>query len=139
MTDTGFPGAAIGYTLPTLQMGPVSRTMLALFAGASGDHNPVHIDSDFAHQAGLPDVFAHGMLPFGGMAQIVTRWAGIGRLRELSTRFVAITQVNDVIIFGATVIEHFEVAGTRCARLRLTATAQDGRQTLSGEAVVALD
>ena len=38
------------------------RATLALFAGASGDHNPIHIDLDVARSAGLDDVFAHGML-----------------------------------------------------------------------------
>jgi acyl dehydratase len=41
---------------------PLTRAMLALFAGASGDHNPVHIDIDAARAAGLPDVIGHGML-----------------------------------------------------------------------------
>ena len=30
-----------------LTKNPISRTTLALFAGASGDHNPIHIDTDF--------------------------------------------------------------------------------------------
>ncbi len=47
---------------------PVDRTTLALFAGASGDHNPIHIDIDFARRAGMPDVFAHGMLAWPGWA-----------------------------------------------------------------------
>jgi acyl dehydratase len=38
----------------------ITRAMLALYAGASGDHNPIHIDSDFAKAAGFPDVFAQG-------------------------------------------------------------------------------
>ncbi|MEY3721714.1 MAG: hypothetical protein RL618_2233, partial [Pseudomonadota bacterium] len=38
----------VGDTLPPLTLPPVDRTMLALFAGASGDHNPIHIDIDFA-------------------------------------------------------------------------------------------
>ena len=40
----------------------ITRTTLALYAGASGDHNPMHIDIDFAKKAGFPDVFAQGML-----------------------------------------------------------------------------
>lgn len=40
----------------------ITRTTLALYAGASGDHNPVHIDMDACAAVGIPDVFAHGML-----------------------------------------------------------------------------
>ncbi|MCU1414190.1 MAG: dehydratase, partial [Microbacteriaceae bacterium] len=37
---------AVGDELPPLALPPISRTTLALFAGASGDHNPIHIDLD---------------------------------------------------------------------------------------------
>jgi acyl dehydratase len=50
----------VGTELPPLQVGPISRLTLALFAGASGDHNPMHVDLDAAKSVGLSDVFAHG-------------------------------------------------------------------------------
>lgn len=127
-----------GSTLPELSFAPISRSLLALYAGASGDHDPVHIDIDFARAAGLPDVFAHGMLPFGLLARMVTQWCGVERLREIGTRFVAITQVHDSITCRGTVIECFEREGESLARIEVTATTQDGRQTLSGEAIIAL-
>ena len=127
-----------GDELPEFQFGPISRATLALYAGASGDHNPAHIDIDFAKKAGLPDVFAHGMLSFGVLAQVVTRWAGIERLRGFGARFVSITQVHDLITCTGTVSECFEEGGEKRARVAVVATAQDGRQTLAGEAIVAL-
>lgn len=130
---------AVGEVLPEVQLGPISRATLALYAGASGDHNPVHIDSDFAKNAGLPDVFAHGMLSFGVLSQAVTRWAGVGRLREFGARFVSITQVHDLITCRATILERFEADGETRLRLAVVATAQDGRETLNGDAVVALE
>ena len=51
---------------------PITRAKLALYAGASGDHNPMHIDSDFAKKAGFPDVFSHGMLVMGLLGQAFT-------------------------------------------------------------------
>ena len=57
----------VGDMLEPMTHDPISRTTLALFAGASGDHNPIHIDIDFAKSVGLDDVFAHGML---GMAYL---------------------------------------------------------------------
>lgn len=128
----------VGEPLPELSFGPISRTTLALYAGASGDHNPVHIDIDFARKAGLPDVFAHGMLSFGVLARVVTQWAGVSALREFGARFVSITQVNDIVSCNATVLERFEVDGEKRLRLEVVATAQDGRETLNGDAIVAL-
>jgi acyl dehydratase len=127
-----------GDLLPELQVGPITRSMLALYAGASGDHNPVHIDIDFAKKAGMPDVFAHGMLSFGILSRVVTEWAGGERLRGFGARFVSITQVNDLITCSGKVMDCFEEAGEPRARIAVIAAAQDGRQTLLGEAVVAL-
>jgi acyl dehydratase len=137
MSQTSLKDASVGDAMPETQFGPITRATLALYAGASGDHNPVHIDSDFAREAGLPDVFAHGMLSFGALAQLVTRWAGVARVRSFGARFISITQVNDVITCRGQVTERFEEAGEACLRVAITATAQDGRQTLAGEAIVA--
>jgi len=127
----------VGEDLPEVRFGPITRTVLALYAGASGDHNPAHIDLDFAKQAGLPDVFAHGMLSFGVLAQVATRRFGIERLRSFGARFVSVTQVHDEIICTGQVTERFERDGEALLRLSLAATTQDGRQTLTGEAVIA--
>ena len=128
-----------GEQLPEIRLGPISRTMLALYAGSSGDHNPIHIDLDYARTAGLPDVFVHGMLSYGVLAQVVTRWAGISRLRSFSARFVSVTQVHDVITCSGTVAERFDQEGEARVRVTVIATAQDGRQTLAGEAIVSIN
>lgn len=128
-----------GQVLPGLGFGPITRTTLALYAGASGDHNPAHIDIDFAKAAGLPDVFAHGMLSFGVLARAVTDLVGAGRLREFGARFVSITQVHDCIDCRVTVGEAFDEDGERRLRLLVSAVTAGGRETLLGDAVVALD
>ena len=38
------------YIFPTSEHAPITRTMLALYAGASGDHNPIHIHSRVSDQ-----------------------------------------------------------------------------------------
>ena len=128
----------VGDTLTEVTFGPISRATLALYAGASGDHNPVHIDIDYAKSAGLPDVFAHGMLSFGVLSRVVTEWFGGEQLRSFAARFVSITQVHDLISCRGSVTECFENDGENRARIELVALAADGRETLRGEAVVAL-
>lgn len=131
--------ASVGDKLPSIAFGPISRATLALYAGASGDHNPIHIDSDMASASGLPDVFAQGMLSFGVLARVPAEWAGGDRLLSFGARFVSITQVHDLVTCTGEVTECFEVDGECRARVAVTATAQDGRKTMIGEAVVAVD
>src|SRR5262245_47565603 len=94
-----------GDAIPELTLAPISRTTLALYAGASGDHNPIHIDIDFARNAGLPDVFAHGMLSCAFVGRLVKNWAGQARMRSLSVRFTGITAVHDQPHLSGKVLE----------------------------------
>ena len=64
--------ASVGDKIPDLVIEPITRSTLALYAGASGDHNPIHIDFDFAKEAGMKDVFAHGMLIMAYLGRAVT-------------------------------------------------------------------
>ena len=129
-----------GEAWPSLQMPPVTRLTLALYCGASGDHNPLHVDSDFAREAGVGDVIAHGMLAMAYMGRTLTRHAPQTALREFNTRFLAMTRVGDALTFTATVTERYVADdGTPCLRISVTASDQRGEVKTSGEAVLALD
>ena len=130
---------AVGDAMPVLQLPPISRTTLALFAGASGDHNPIHIDIDFAHKAGMKDVFAHGMLSMAYLARALTQWVPQRRILSYGVRFAAITQLGDRVQCSGKVVEKLTHAGRPCARIELTAAKRSGEVTLAGEALVALD
>jgi acyl dehydratase len=126
-----------GDALPALQLPPISRLALALYCGASGDHNPIHVDTDFAKSAGMPDVFAHGMLSAAWLGRLLTNWVPQSAIRSLDIRFAAITQVGESITCSGKVTEKFEDKGQRLARLQLTTANQDGVTKLSGEALIA--
>lgn len=120
-------------TFPT-----ITRHRLALYCGASGDHNPIHVDIDFAKASGFPDVFAHGMLAMAWLGQAVTDAVPPERLRSFSARFVTITQLGAELTCVGTLAEVTERNGERVARLDLVAADQNGEVKLAGEAVVAI-
>ena len=128
----------VGAALPPLALPPLTRLTLALYCGASGDHNPIHVDSDFARQAGLGDVIAHGMLSMAWLGRLVTGWAPQHALRSLGTRFVAMTRVGDRIECNGRVVERFEVNGEHRLRIALQTADQRGEVKLVGEAVIAV-
>ena len=128
---------AVGDAIPSLTLPPLSRLTLALYCGASGDHNPIHVDSDFARSAGMPDVFAHGMLSMAWLARVLTHWVPQSAIRDYSVRFAAITQVAETITCAGVVTEKFEVDGERRVRLSLTTANAEGQVKLAGDAVVA--
>ncbi|MEJ6011158.1 MaoC/PaaZ C-terminal domain-containing protein [Novosphingobium aquae] len=128
-----------GEVLPELVRGPITRGTLALFAGASHDHVPLHFDSDFASAAGMDDVFAHGMLSMAYLAQALRQWVPADRLRRWNVRFSAITPLYATVHCRGEVAELFEHEGERCARLTIGAWTGQSIQTLGGDAIVAID
>jgi acyl dehydratase len=128
-----------GAELPALTDEPISRTTLALFAGASGDGNPIHIDLDVARSAGLDDVFAHGMLSMAYLGRLLTGAFPQQQLRSWKVRFAAITPVHAQPVCTGRITSIDQSAGERLATIDLRVTLADGTQTLVGQAVVALD
>lgn len=128
----------VGDTLPALELPPVDRKMLALFAGASGDHNAVHIDIDYARRAGMPDVFAHGMLSMAWLGRLLTQWVDQRQLRQFGVRFVGITHIGHRIVCTGRVVEKFEANGERRVRLEIQTANQYGEPRVVGDAVVSL-
>lgn len=129
---------AVGQKLAHKTFAPISRHRLALYCGASGDHNPIHVDVDFAKKAGFPDVFTHGMLVMGYLGQALTDAVPPDRIRAFSTRFAAITQVGAKLACDGEVTEVFTANGEQRARIALTAKDENGETKLVGEAIVAI-
>lgn len=133
--STSLVNISVGTELPSLQIPPISRTTLALFAGASGDHNPIHIDVDAAHSAGMEDVFAHGMLSMAYLGRLLTDWFPQDRILTYRVRFVAITPVLARLTCTGRVTD----VSDGVASIDVAATLEDGTATLTGEATVSID
>lgn len=138
MSIPSYDTIQVGDTLPPLALAPIDRTTLALFAGASNDHNPMHIDLDFARKGGMPDVFAHGMLSMAYLGRLLTQWVDQRQLRDVSVRFAGITHLGNQITCTGKVVEKFEADGEKRVKLRIQSANQYGEVKILGDAVVAL-
>lgn len=114
----------------------LTRTDLVIYAGASGDFNPMHTDEIAAQAAGLPSVFGHGMFTAGLLATAITDFVGIGTLTGYRVRFTRQTWP------GETLTTRVTVAGadpaTRTVTLDCAVTNQDGETKVAGEATAVL-
>ena len=138
MSNPTFQALEVGAELPALAVPPLSRAMLALYAGGSGDHVPLHIDTDYARKAGMPDVFGHGMLTAAWLGRMLTGWVSQDRIRKLNLRFVAITHLHNQVTCTGRVVEKLEQNGEHCVRVEITASNQYGDKKVVGDALVAL-
>jgi len=118
----------------TLQVGPVSAVDLALYAAASGDHNPLHLDEAVASAAGFERPLVHGMLTMAYVARLFSGRFGPYGLRSLQTRFVGAASRGEHLMLTA------QLGGIEgeCARYTVSARTEAGVDIVTGEAVVSL-
>ncbi|MGH7763770.1 MAG: MaoC/PaaZ C-terminal domain-containing protein [Candidatus Dormibacteraceae bacterium] len=101
-----------------------TREQIAAYATASGDHNPIHLDAEFARSIGLPGMIAHGLLQMGLAATVAGEAAGGSeRLRRLYCRFAGMVEPGDTVVFAA--------EATAPGHLALSATNQRGEAVLT--------
>jgi len=83
-----FEDIKVGTEMPKLVKGPLIKLQHVIYAGASGDFNPLHVDDDFAKAVGMKDgVIAHGMLIMGFVGQAITSWIPKKDLKRFGVRF----------------------------------------------------
>ena len=128
--------AKVGENLPDLIVGPISRTNLALYAGASGDHNPLHIDTDYANRIGLPDVIAHGMLIMGYLGRVLTNNMNQNQVLEYGVQFSSITNIGDVLCCSGIVKEISGNKSNKILKLELNVKDQDNDTKLKGYSLI---
>ena len=118
----------------------LSRTQLVMYAGASGDYNPLHSDEPYSTQiAGYPSVFAHGMLTMGLTGKMLTNYVGDGRLTKFGVRFTNQVWPGDTLEATATVTGVKEESGQKLIELDVATVNQDGKEVVRGYAEARID
>jgi acyl dehydratase len=119
----------------TREYGPISRTDMVKYQGASGDFNPIHHDEEFARSAGFPSVFSVGMLQAGILGTYCAEWLGAENVRRFSVQFREQVWPGDHLVCSATVARKHETDGERTVDLDLLVTRQEsGGAAIKGEA-----
>ena len=116
----------------------LTRGDLVMYAGASGDFNPMHTDEDAAKKAGLPSVFGHGMFTMGLLGKAVTDYVGVGNLKRYNVRFTKQTWPGETLTTKITVARKYEEDGEHRVDLDCEVVNADGEPKVSGTAVAAL-
>jgi Acyl dehydratase len=116
----------------------ITEADVTLFAGVTGDFNPVHIDAVAAAKTRFGGRIAHGMLSAGLIsAAIANRLPGPGSIYLAQTlRFTLPVRIGDTVTATITVLE---LMPKRRVKLSTICTNQNGETVIEGEATVMLD
>ena len=134
--------SATSFAYDTLEVGQRSSTQktvteqdLLLFAAASGDRNPVHLDAQFAAASVFKERIAHGMLSGAFIsAALALELPGPGSIylsQEL--KFTRPVKIGDRISVELEVLEKLPKGRVRIATNVLN---QAGKAVVQGEALV---
>lgn len=121
-----------------LVVGPLTRTDLVRYQGASGDFNPIHHDEPFAKAAGMPAPLSLGMLQAGLLATWATDWLGAGAVRRFKVRFAATVFPGDTLTCGGEIVRRYAAGGETLVDLDLVCSKQDGTVAVRGWATFAV-
>ena len=113
----------------------LTRSDLVMYAGASGDFNPMHTDEVSAQAAGLPSVFGHGMFSMGLLGTALTHYVGVGNLRRYKVRFTKQTWPEEVLTTHVVVAAIREEDGEKLVDLECSLANGDGEVKVAGVAV----
>ena len=126
----------VGIALPE-KVFYIDRTLLKAYAVASGDHNPIHQNEEFALSVGLPNVISHGMLTMALAGKYVTEWAGgSANVREFSARFIKPVIVPAGEKVDLTVVATVTEVDGNTVKLDITATSAGVKVLGMAKAVV---
>ena len=126
----------VGDTYTERLVEDLKRTQVVMYAGASGDYNPVHTDELFTTKvAGYPGVFAHGMLTMGMTGMMLTNYVGDGRLTEFGVRFPNQVFPGDTLDSTATVTAINE----GLVDIEVSTINQEGVEVAKGSAQARID
>ncbi len=108
---------------------------IEMFAAVSTDHNPVHLDDDYAEETMFGGRIAHGMLTAGLISAVIgEQLPGHGTIyMGQSLKFLAPVRPNDTVLAEVTVTD----IDMSKRRVRMDcACSVDGKKVLAGEATV---
>ena len=127
-----------GEEIPSLVKLPTT-TQLVMWAGASGDYNPIHYDKEYALKKGLPGIIVHGQLAGAFLGQMLTDWFGDeGSLVKLSLSYKGMNLPGDRLICRGEVAKKSVDDWQYLVSLKIWVENPAGELTLTGTAIVSL-
>jgi acyl dehydratase len=119
-----FAEVRVGDSLPPVVQGPITRTQIAKYAGASYDFNPIHHDEEFAGRALSGGIIAHGMMIMGYLGKCAAAYLGTAQFSRFTSRNVAMTRPGYTLLIEGRVEEKKEDAEGGIVRIAMTARNQ---------------
>ncbi len=124
-----------GMSLPEIKKSVIQEN-INLYAEASQDFNPIHIDEEFAKKTPLGGTIAHGMLILAYVSQMMTAAFGRSWLTggKLNVRFRNPARPGDTITVSGKILKVERKEGQTLIKCDVLCHNQNGEPVITGEA-----
>ena len=125
------------------EIGPLAitpdRQQLVKFAAGSGDFNPLHFETAFAKNMGLPETIVHGRFKYALVGRFLSEWAGYkGRVKKFGVTYRGMDMPKHEITVRGSVAKKYQADGENVVELDVWTENAEGKKTTPGTAIVAL-
>ncbi len=114
----------------------ITETDVVMYAGLTGDFNPIHIDEVYASSSTFGKRIAHGMLTMSLLTNVLgNKFPGLGTvILEVNCRFQAPVYIGDTVSVEVEVSEKIDAKGF--VRMKAKFMNQHGKEVISGHTLV---
>ena len=116
----------------------VTQERVSAYADASGDHNPIHLDAEFASGTRFGQRIAHGMLSLAFVWEMMainypSTWHRGGTVK---TRFTSPVVPGETVVVAGNVKRTRTIKGQDFIECDVSVTRPNGEKALTGSATV---
>ena len=125
--------------LPVIEK-TITQDQIARYARASGDHNPLHLDPEFASNSQFGGIIVHGMLTLAFVSEMLTRAYGRSWLEtgKLKVRLKAPAYPGDQVRTWGKMVKEDVREGKRVVVCAVGLSDSQGRELITGDATLCL-
>ncbi len=127
-------GVDVGFK--TTHTKTITEADIVLFAGVSGDFNPIHMCQDYAEKTFFGGRIAHGVIALGLLSAAMTKFPGLTIFLSQSVRFLKPVRIGDTLTAIAEAVATRQDKGV--VTLKNTCVNQNGETVVEGEAAIRL-
>ena len=113
----------------------ITKENIRQFAELSGDHNPIHIDKEYAKTTVFKRRIAHGALVISYISREIAKEFSNSIIRDISFTFIKPAYIGDEIIIT---LKENCLSEENIKKIDISVINQNRKQIISGDATISI-
>ena len=130
----------VGDQIPSLEIDPLKQSDLILYANASGDHNPIHLDKEYAESTRFKSRIAHGMISLAIVTEMLHEFFSYNLLSngKIKTKFTAAVFPDEIVNTYGKISSINKIGNKKNITCEIGCLKSNGEKVIEGEAIITI-